>query len=128
MPSRDEGLRIGQLASLAGTSPRVLRYYERQGLLAPRRLSNGYRVYTADDAETVRRIQFLLRIGLSTRRMAEVLACLEGDPPTLTVRCAEAARILEEMRHELDLGIATLSRSRALLAHLHVDGLRETAG
>ncbi|WP_425285697.1 MerR family DNA-binding transcriptional regulator [Amycolatopsis rubida] len=36
-------MRIGQLAERTGTSERLLRYYERLGLLTEDRLPNGYR-------------------------------------------------------------------------------------
>ena len=40
-------MRISEAARRAGTSPRMLRYYETEGLLAPTRRDNGYRDYGA---------------------------------------------------------------------------------
>jgi DNA-binding transcriptional MerR regulator len=40
-----KALTIGSLAKRVGTRPSAIRFYERQGLLAPQRLPNGYRVY-----------------------------------------------------------------------------------
>lgn len=41
--------RIGELARLYGVSPDLLRYYEQQNLLCPRRTENGYRMYSIED-------------------------------------------------------------------------------
>jgi predicted site-specific integrase-resolvase len=38
-------MRIGELAERVGVTTKAIRYYERLGLLAPRRLANGYRSY-----------------------------------------------------------------------------------
>jgi MerR family copper efflux transcriptional regulator len=40
-----DGLKVTEAASRAGWSPRMLRYLERFGLVAPRRTSAGYRLY-----------------------------------------------------------------------------------
>ncbi|MFE6686312.1 MerR family DNA-binding transcriptional regulator [Streptomyces sp. NPDC057743] len=53
-------MRIGELADLTGVSPRSLRYYEQQGLLAPQRADNGYRAYGPLDAVRVANIKELL--------------------------------------------------------------------
>lgn len=41
--------RIGELARLYGISADLLRYYEQQNLLCPRRTENGYRAYSIED-------------------------------------------------------------------------------
>jgi DNA-binding transcriptional MerR regulator len=40
-----DGLKVTEAASRAGWSPRMLRYLERFGLVAPRRTPAGYRLY-----------------------------------------------------------------------------------
>jgi MerR family copper efflux transcriptional regulator len=40
-----DGLRVTEAAQRAGWSPRMLRYLERFGLVAPRRTPAGYRLY-----------------------------------------------------------------------------------
>ena len=40
-----EGLKVTEAAQRAGWSPRMLRYLERVGLIAPHRTSAGYRLY-----------------------------------------------------------------------------------
>ena len=40
---------IGEIGKLFHIGPDSLRYYEKLGILSPRRGDNGYRLYTADD-------------------------------------------------------------------------------
>ncbi len=57
-------------------SPRLLRYYEEQGLLSPRREENGYRDYDESQVARVEQIRSLLGAGLTTEIIREVLPCL----------------------------------------------------
>nr|WP_202541798.1 MerR family transcriptional regulator [Streptomyces sp. SID3915] len=67
-----------------GVAPRLLRYYEEQELLHPERRANGYRDYPDRAVEDVLRIRDLLRSGLPTRVIREVLPCPHGPGATLT--------------------------------------------
>ena len=51
------GRRIGEVARMVGMSASSLRLWERQGLLRPHRSRNGYRLYTDEDVERVRRVR-----------------------------------------------------------------------
>lgn len=72
-------MRIGALARQTGVSGRLLRYYEEQGLLKPRRLANGYREYDESAVVTVVNIRALLAAGLPTTVIAQVLHCVHRD-------------------------------------------------
>lgn len=50
---------ISIVAEMVETHPQTLRMYERMGLIAPRRTRNNVRLYSDDDVEQVRRIQYL---------------------------------------------------------------------
>lgn len=50
---------IKEMEARTGMDRANIRFYEREGLLAPRRLSNGYRDYSEQDAETLLRIKLL---------------------------------------------------------------------
>ena len=54
-----------------GAAPRLLRYYEEQGLLRPHRASSGYREYAEEDVDVVRHVRTLLAAGLSTTTIGE---------------------------------------------------------
>ncbi len=110
---------IGQLASRTGTSERLLRYYERVGLLASRRQPNGYRDYDEDAEHTVRQIRALLAAGLSTTLIGQILPCAEANGSlrpcpgvldrlrTQLARLDQRAAELSRARHTLRLAIAT---------------------
>lgn len=49
---------VDRLARLSGVSARTLRYYDQIGLLTPRRVSNGYRVYGQEEVDLLQQILF----------------------------------------------------------------------
>lgn len=104
---------IGELAERTGTSERLLRYYERAGLLRPERLANGYRAYADSDAVAVRRIRALLAAGLPTRVIRQVLPCTTG---TAAVQpCPGVLDALRDQLRALDQRSAELAAAREAL-------------
>ena len=57
-----EGMRVGEAASRAGWSPRMLRYLEQIGLVAPRRTAGGYRLYGLRELNQLRSLAELRRL------------------------------------------------------------------
>lgn len=75
--AQTKSMRIGEVAEATGVSARMLRYYEKLGLIAPGpRTSAGYRIYDDADLERVFHIEGLRGLGLT---LAEVKTTLE-DP------------------------------------------------
>jgi DNA-binding transcriptional MerR regulator len=70
------GLRIGDVARRAGTTPRTIRYYEELGLLpsAPERDAGQHRTYSEDD---IQRLEQLMRLkdllGLTLDELRDVV-------------------------------------------------------
>lgn len=113
-------MRIGELADRTGVPPRLLRYYEEQGLLTPDRAANGYRDYAESLIDRVVQIRGLLDAGLPTKIIKQVLPCLD-DPCTIHVTDAtpELIATLERQRDQMDTRIRCLSRNRdAISAYL----------
>ncbi|MFF1380493.1 MerR family transcriptional regulator [Streptomyces sp. NPDC058308] len=108
-------MRIGALSRRTGVSQRLLRYYEEQGLLQPRRRPSGYREYDEEDARTVQGIRTLLAAGLSTRTIAELLPCTVNDGQGLVPACSGMLPDLHRERERLDSAIADLVAARAAL-------------
>lgn len=105
---------IGELWRRTGVSQRMLRYYEKQGLLAARRGCNGYRTY--DDAvTTVKQIRALLSAGLTTETILTVLPCASGDSAELEM-CPSLDETLRQELAAMDDRIDTLQRTRGALA------------
>lgn len=53
---------IGDIARMVGYSPATIRLWERQGLLSPSRSTGGYRLYTDQDVDRLRRIAYLRNV------------------------------------------------------------------
>jgi DNA-binding transcriptional MerR regulator len=111
-------LRIGELARLAGTTPRTVRYYEEIGLLpaADERETGAHRTYTEAELE---RLQEILRLkqllGLSLDELKAVVAAEEARTVLraeyrATEDPAERRRILEEGLGHLDAQLALVRR------------------
>ncbi|SDK76849.1 DNA-binding transcriptional regulator, MerR family [Arthrobacter sp. ov407] len=70
-------MRIGELSKRSGVPARMLRYYEEQGLVTPRRLDNGYRSYDEHLVDRVGKIRGLIDAGIPTRIIGDILPCLD---------------------------------------------------
>lgn len=106
---------IGELARRTGATPRMLRYYEQQGLLDAGRGSNGYRAYTEDAVRTVRQVRALLDAGLSTEVIRAVMPCVRGEAPEIDL-CVDVRAILGRELMATEERIGELERSRGTLA------------
>src|SRR5690625_5525115 len=72
---KTKSMLIGEIAQLTGVSARMLRYYEKHGLIAPSaRSTAGYRDYDDCDVERVFHIEGLRGLGIS---VAEVKNAFE---------------------------------------------------
>jgi len=71
-----DALTIHEAAATTGWSPRMLRYVERVGLVAPARSGAGYRLYGAAELQRLRTLRELLEeqeLGLSDVAFAQRL-------------------------------------------------------
>ena len=108
-------MRIGELAQRTGTTPRALRFYEDQGLLAARRAANGYREYDERDLELVTEILALQTIGLSLDETRPFVECLRSGHETGD-SCASSIEVYRRKLAEADALIARLGAIRGELA------------
>lgn len=106
-------MRIGELSRRTGTSRRLLRYYEEQGLIAAQRCANGYRAYDERFVDRVLQIRGLLDAGLPTRIIKQILPCLD-KPRTIYFPDAtpEMLATLEGERERMNERIRCLERNR----------------
>jgi MerR family transcriptional regulator, copper efflux regulator len=105
-------MNIGEAAKSSGVSAKMIRYYERIGLLPPaRRTESNYRVYSERDLHTLRFIQRARRFGFSIRQIQDLLSLWNDRRRTArTVKRLAAAHVedLEARVTELQGMIATL--------------------
>lgn len=65
---------IKELADLAGTTTRTLRYYDQQGLLEPARIgANGYRYYDRGNLLTLQQILFFRELDVPLKEIGYLL-------------------------------------------------------
>ena len=109
-----DSLTTSKLAERGGVNLQTVRYYERQGLLAPiARTDAGYRIF---EPETARRIRFIKRaqeLGFSLTEIKELLS-LRVDAHTTQAEIRQRAQtklaeVAQKIRH-LKAIHASLSR------------------
>jgi DNA-binding transcriptional MerR regulator len=120
-------MRIGELAKRTGVATRMLRYYEEQGLISPRRSGNGYREYDEYLVDRVRKIRGLIDSGIPTRIISDILPCL-GKPRVIVVEDVdpELREILAEERDRMTEKIGFLARNRDAIES-YIEALDEAA-
>ena len=104
---------IKEIEALSGMSRANIRYYETEGFLSPERRENGYRDYSEEDLETLKRVKLLRLLGVS---LADIKAAKDGSLP------------LEELMTRRLAGIAgertALSQSEAICRELRESRVR----
>jgi DNA-binding transcriptional MerR regulator len=125
-----DALRIGDVALLAGTTPRTIRYYEEIGLLpgAAGRARGAHRTYREADVE---RLQEVLRLkdllGLSLEELRELMtaeearAALRREWRSGVEDPVRKRQILEESQSYIDRQLALVRRRRDEIAKLEED-------
>jgi DNA-binding transcriptional MerR regulator len=129
-----EELRIGDVAKLAGTTPRTIRYYEELGLLPGRERQPGaHRTYTRSDVERLRellRLKALLGVSLD-----ELKGMVKAEDARAALRRewrggvddpVRRRQILEESHAHLSRQLGLVRRRRDEIAELeaHLLGRR----
>ncbi|MFE3953423.1 MerR family DNA-binding transcriptional regulator [Nocardia sp. NPDC059091] len=111
-------MRIGEVARLAGVSPKAIRRYEAMGLISPRRSANGYREYSEHDVRVVREIRALGRLGIAVDQTRPFLDCLSSGGEHVD-DCPASLAEYQRAIDEIDSRITALNvRRGALTARL----------
>lgn len=111
---------IHEIAELYNIGPDALRYYERLGLVRPRRAQNGYRIYDLNDIYRLTIIRDLRALGFSMERIGEYLQGLSVEN-TLQLLEEERRLIRERMRDLRAAERAIRARSAALTDYSRMD-------
>ena len=75
MQKGGEAVKINEVEALVGITKKNIRFYEEQGLLAPRRNSeNGYRDYGEAEVSVLRRIKLMRKLGVSLEEIRQMQA------------------------------------------------------
>lgn len=105
---------IGALARQAGLRTSAVRYYESEGLLRSRRLSNGYRVYDESAVDALRFVRRAQGLGITLKETARLLGMWRsGRRP-----CGHVRDLARQHLREIDDRIRELQSLRKHLRTL----------
>lgn len=98
---------IKELANLAGTSSRTLRYYDQIGLLRPKEYTKaGYRIYGTEEVDRLQQILFYKELGFSLKQIQQLI---EENEESVDV-------VLNKHYHELQAKKTRIERQLETLA------------
>jgi Cu(I)-responsive transcriptional regulator len=116
-------MNIGEAAQAAGVSAKMLRYYEKIGLIRPAaRTESGYRVYSDEDVHTLRFIRRSRGLGFSIEETAELLALWRDKSRASADVKSFALRHVRELEAKIDELQAMCRTLKHLASHCHGDG------
>ena len=116
-------LTIGKLARIADVSSDTLRYYERQGLIAPAGKSPvGYRLYDKDSARRLRFIKQAQHCGFTLAEIRDLLVLRARDAAC----CGDVRKRAIEKKRQLEGKIRSMRAMSKVLDRLIADCVDET--
>lgn len=87
---------IDEVAKLAGTSKRTIRYYEDLELLKPARTEASYRIYTEADIEVIKEIRNLrIKLGMNLVEIQHFMGLRKNIHDTLEGKTTDINKINE---------------------------------
>lgn len=98
---------IKELEEVLDMTRANIRFYEQEGLLSPARNPNGYRDYSQEDVETLKRIQLLRKLDMDL----ETIRALQRGEQTLS-------EALERQLRRLEADEAALTGAKAVCVQL----------
>ena len=94
-----------QVEQMTGISRQNIRYYEKEGLLSPKRdEGNGYRIYSREDVEILKRVKMLRMLGM---QLDVIRSVLHGEESLEEAVVRQRERLLEhqkQLKAAADLG------------------------
>ncbi len=114
-------LRIGEFSALGRVSVRMLRHYEKLGLLEPTRTDawTGYRSYTLEQLPRLNRIIALKELGFSLQEVGAILA----EAPSAGDMRALLTERRAQLAAELELSSRRLEQVDVRLARIEREGV-----
>lgn len=92
---------IGELARLFEVTPRTIRFYEQEGLIAPQRIGQK-RIYRSRDRVRLKLTLRGKRLGFSLAEIREVITMYDAMPGGNSRQLQRLLEILAQRREELD--------------------------
>jgi Cu(I)-responsive transcriptional regulator len=106
---------IGKLATASGLSADAIRFYEKQGMIAPvGRTESGYRQYDSKSLERIEFISHAKEVGFTLDEIQQLLL-LKDDPAG---SCAEVKEHGRQKIEEINRKLVVLTRMKESLSEL----------
>ncbi|WP_322994931.1 Cu(I)-responsive transcriptional regulator [Castellaniella sp.] len=113
---------IGDAARLTGLSPKMIRYYEAQGLFSPQgRSSAGYRLYNEADLHALRFIRSARELGFSLAQIGELTDLWHNHQRTSAEVKKLALAHIDTLEAKAALLQGMANTLRTLAQHCHGD-------
>lgn len=112
--------KINEISKLYGIGPDSLRYYEKLGVLKPKRGDNGYRLYSMKDFYKLNIIKDLRKLDFSMQQIKDYLDYQSIDN-TLTLLQNEQALITKQLKELEAARLSILSRMDNLKAYSEIE-------
>src|SRR5690554_879568 len=95
-------MNISQAATTTGLTPRMIRHYEKIGLLrGTRRTASGYRLFDEQDIHTLRFIQRARSLGFSIEQIGQLLALWQDRERSSAMVKQLARQHLQELEEKI---------------------------
>lgn len=114
---------IGEFSKIARVSRRMLRYYEEEGLFAPKHIdeTTGYRYYSASQIPRINQILALKKLGLTLKQIQRMLDKNISTDEIRGMLAMKKAQLEQQVEDEL----TQIGEIEAHLQQIDVDGLLE---
>lgn len=90
---------LNEIVEEVGMTKRAIKYYEEKGLLKVEKDSNGYRDYSKQDVETLKRISLYRKLGIGIK---DIQKLLQGEGKSILQRIYEE-KVNEKMLQEEEI-------------------------
>ena len=111
---------IKELETNLGVPRANIRFYEKEGLLSPKREENGYRDYSPEDFERLKKILILRKIGIPVSEIADLFDGAASLPDVLEQNLANLEKQMDELRGAMHLS-EMMKESAADISSLDAD-------
>lgn len=94
---------IKEVENLLDIPRATVRYYEKEGLISPERVTNGYREYSEVDVEKIKQIIIFRKIGLSVNDIEDIFDGVKTMQEVLEANTQKLQKQMEELRGAMNL-------------------------
>lgn len=115
-------MNLAKVSALTAVSIRMLRYYEKVGLLKPMRGLNNYRIYSDDDIHIINKIKILNDAGFTLKMIQTLLPCFDLNKKSFHL-CPSISENLKQALTQITEQIEKLKKSEKLLSSFLDNGL-----